>query len=131
MPSRKTTEDRVAVGKQLVALREAGKSWTEIKATTGVDPARGAFLVRWAQVKPRDRIKGDLGPAAVKLRDETGLPWAEISARAGVSIAAVKKAYAAAGGKAKQKAVRAALPVKLPKPSKQTTTAVPRQQKEA
>ncbi|MGZ4173661.1 MAG: hypothetical protein ACXVQR_04195 [Solirubrobacteraceae bacterium] len=98
MPQRKTTTNRVALGKELVALRQAGKTWTEIKAATGVDPARGAFLVRWAQVKPRDRITGDLGPAAVKLRDEAGLPWAEIGGRGGVSIAAVKKAYAAAGG---------------------------------
>lgn len=98
-------------------MRADGKSLEDIAKRLKVKGNTALFIVRFAQVKPKDRIKGDLtGDQVVALRAE-GLAWHDIAARAGLgSPTPVKKMYTAHTGE--EATGKAGLPAAAPKTAK-------------
>lgn len=88
---------------KVLAMREQGKSWSDIKDKLGVDQPKGQVLIKMAAVKPGDRITAktdaDLGKKVVNARDKQKLSWADIAVRAGVTMGKVKALYEATSGK--------------------------------
>jgi hypothetical protein len=86
---------------KVLKMREDGKSWSDIKAKLGVDQPKGQVLIKMAGVKPKDRIKAtddkDLAKKVVQAR-KSGLSWADIAVRAGITIGKTKALFQAGGG---------------------------------
>jgi hypothetical protein len=86
---------------KILEMRNNGASWSDVKAKLGVDQPKGQVLIKMAAVKPKDRIKADndkeLGKAIVAAR-KSGLSWADISVRAGITMGRVKALFEASGG---------------------------------
>lgn len=86
---------------QVLQMRNDGASWADIKAELGVDQPKGQVLIKMAAVKPKDRIKAatdkELAKAVVAAR-KSGLSWADIAVRAGITMGKVKALFEAGGG---------------------------------
>ena len=100
LPAPKRAE---APSKQLIAkvtkLREDGYEFKEIGKKLRVPENYALFAYRYGQVKPSERIKGNLTPATVVRLRAKGLAWHTIGVRAGIgSPAPVKALYEAATG---------------------------------
>jgi hypothetical protein len=95
--ARRTPEETLNLAKSIKAMREAEKTWEEIQASLGVDPAQGQYLIKVASVRPKDRLKYEndeqLTEQALALRSD-GLSKAEIAARAGVSVGRIRSLLA-------------------------------------
>jgi hypothetical protein len=88
---------------QVVEMREEDppRKWKEIAEELSIQETKALMLYTEAKVKSSDRIKpDDLTPELVtELRDEEGLAWHVIAARAGFStVGPIKKAYEEANG---------------------------------
>jgi cyanate lyase len=86
---------------KVLQMRNDGKSWSDIKAKLGVDQPKGQVLIKMASVKPKDRIKADnekdLAKKVVAAR-KSGLSWADIAVRAGITMGKVKTLFEQGGG---------------------------------
>ena len=94
---------------KVVALRDGGKDgkktpWADITKELGIDQPKALTLYLHATVRPKDKIQSrdedKLKADIVRLRDEEGLAWHVIGARAGITTSKVKNLYRDATGKA-------------------------------
>lgn len=95
--------DYGVTGEQLHNMREEdGMSWQEIQDEVGAKSAIPLRKILHAYLAEQDddlAIDIDDGEAIVEARDEEGLGWGQIAARANSTVAEVKAAYKEAGGK--------------------------------
>lgn len=80
----------------IVEEREEGKKWKEIAEEHNIQETKALMLYTEATVKSSERIKQDDldGELVTELRDEEGLAWHVIAARAGYStVGPIKKLY--------------------------------------
>lgn len=80
----------------IVEEREEGKKWKEIAEEHGIQETKALMLFTEATVKSSDKIKPDDldGELVTELRDDEGLAWHVIAARAGYStVGPIKKLY--------------------------------------
>lgn len=81
---------------QIVEEREEGKKWKEIAEEHNIQETKALMLHTEATVKSSERISQDDldGELVTELRDEEGLAWHVIAARAGYStVGPIKKLY--------------------------------------
>jgi hypothetical protein len=90
---------------RVVAMREATPpvKWDDIASQLEIDAPKALFLYTEAKVTPEQRIApASLTPELVaRLRDDDGLAWHVIAARAGLkAVAPIKRLYGDASGDA-------------------------------
>lgn len=92
------------LGQDIKTMRDDdGKKFSEISEELGIASGKVLFLYACASVKPKDKIKwktdDELASGIVSARDDDGLSWGLISARAGVPESRVRKVYTDTTGK--------------------------------
>lgn len=98
---RRVAKDYGVTGEQLAEWRDDGMGWQEIMDEVGAKSAIPLRKILHAYLAEQDedyQLDIDDGDAIVAARDEEGLGWSQIAARAQASVADVKAAYTEAGG---------------------------------
>lgn len=93
--------DYGVTGEQLQEMRDDGMGWLEIMEEVGAKsaiPLRKILHAYQAEQDEDFQLDIDDGEAIVAARDEEGLGWGQIAARADATVAEVKSAYTEAGG---------------------------------
>lgn len=94
--------ERLALGKEVAALRDDGTKWADIQEQFGTGTGALMFAEMCFRVKPSERLKYDdadeLGAHVLELRDTDKLSWGQIAARANCGEGKVRSSYEAASG---------------------------------
>jgi len=99
--AKRVAKDYGVTGEDLQTMRDDGMGWQEIMDEVGAKsaiPLRKILVAYQAEQDEDFQIDIDDGDTIVAARDEEGLGWAAIAARAGATVAEVKAAYTEAGG---------------------------------
>lgn len=100
-PKRRQAKDYGVTGEQLQEMRDDNMSWQEIQDEVGAKsaiPLRKILHAYQAEQDEEFQLDLDDEDAILAARDEEGLGWGQIAARAGSTVAEAKAAYTEAGG---------------------------------
>lgn len=100
-PKRRQAKDYGVTGEQLQEMRDDNMSWQDIQDEVGAKSAIPLRKILHAyQAEQDEEFQLDLedDDAILAARDEEGLGWGQIAARAGSTVAEAKTAYTEAGG---------------------------------
>jgi hypothetical protein len=98
---RRQAKDYGVTGEQLQGMRDDGMGWLEIMEEVGAKsaiPLRKILHAYQAEQDEDFQLDPDDPDAIVAARDEDGLGWGQIAARAGITVAEAKSIYTEAGG---------------------------------
>lgn len=97
----RAAKDYGVTGEEIAQMREDGQSWQEIQDEVGAKsaiPLRKMLHAYQAEQDADEAIDIDDEDAILAARDDEGLGWGQIAARASSTVAEVKAAYTEAGG---------------------------------
>lgn len=98
---KRVAKDYGVTGEQLAEWRDENMGWQEIMDEVGAKsaiPLRKILHAYLAEQDEEEQLDIDDGDAIVAARDDEGMGWSQIAARADATVAEVKAAYKEAGG---------------------------------